>query len=184
LSYCFPSAVQVGFAAIVSCGNLSTENSTPATRNNPGRRRARSPKRKASRKIYAQRRKAEEALRRSDLPFRRYFNLGLIGMAITSPTKGTIEVNDELCRILGYERRELLQKSWPEMTHPEDVAADVAQFNRVLAGEIDSLEKRLKHFTARRQAEWGWGCVSVVRSYGATKAKAPRSLSCCRSETA
>jgi PAS domain S-box-containing protein len=168
----------------VSCGNLSTENSTPATRNNPGRRRARSPKRKASRKIYAQRRKAEEALRRSDLPFRRYFNLGLIGMAITSPTKGTIEVNDELCRILGYERRELLQKSWPEMTHPEDVAADVAQFNRVLAGEIDSLEKRLKHFTARRQAEWGWGCVSVVRSYGATKAKAPRSLSCCRSETA
>jgi PAS domain S-box-containing protein len=182
LSYCFRSAAQVGFAAIVSCGNVSTENSTPATRNNPGRRRARSPKRKASRKIYAQRRKAEEALRRSDLPFRRYFNLGLIGMAITSPTKGTIEVNDELCRILGYERRELLQKSWPEMTHPEDVAADVA--HRVLAGEIDSLEKRLKHFTARRQAEWGWGCVSVVRSYDATKAKAPRSLSCCRSETA
>ena len=85
-------------------------------------------------------------------------------MSITSPTKGTIEVNDELRRILGYERRELLQKSWPEMTHPEDVAADVAQFNRVLAGEIDPLEKRLKHFTARRQAEWGWGCVSVVRS--------------------
>ena len=50
------------------------------------------------------------------------------------------------------------------MTHPEDVAADVAQVNRVLAGEIDPLEKRLKHFTARRQAEWGWGCVSVVRS--------------------
>ena len=109
-----------------------------------GRRRARSPKRNVSRKVEAQRRKAEEALRRSDLPFRRYFDLGLIGMAITSPTKGIVEVNDELCRILGYERSELLQKSWPEMTHPEDLAADVAQFKRVLAGEIDgySLEKR------------------------------------------
>src|SRR5712671_1699605 len=33
--------------------------------------------------------------------FRRYFDLGLIGMAITSPTKGCLEVNDELCRLLG-----------------------------------------------------------------------------------
>ena len=83
-------------------------------------------------------------MRRSDLTFRRYFDLGLIGMAITSPTKGIIEVNDELCRIIGYERRELLQKTWFEMTHPEDLPVDVAQFNRVLAGKIDgySLEKR------------------------------------------
>jgi hypothetical protein len=33
--------------------------------------------------------------------FRHYFELGLIGMAITSPTKGMIEVNDEICKILG-----------------------------------------------------------------------------------
>lgn len=110
----------------------------------PDKRSPRSPKTKASRKREAQRRKAEEALRQSDVPFRRYFDLGLIGMAITSPTKGIIEVNDELCRILGYGRNELLQKSWPEMTHPEDLAADEAQFKRVLGGEIDgySLEKR------------------------------------------
>ncbi|HEY4256145.1 MAG TPA: PAS domain S-box protein [Candidatus Udaeobacter sp.] len=113
-------------------------------RKTPGKRRARSLKRKAAGKIEARRRRSEEALRQSDVPFRRYFDLGLIGMAITSPTKGIIEVNDELCRILGYERSKLLQKSWPEMTHPEDLAADVAQFKRVLAGEIDgySLEKR------------------------------------------
>ena len=86
----------------------------------------------------------EEALRASEQRFRRYFELGLIGMALTSPTKDMLEVNDELCRILGYEREELLQKTWPEMTHPDDLAADVTQFQRVLAGEIDgySLDKR------------------------------------------
>jgi PAS domain S-box-containing protein len=49
-----------------------------------------------------------------------------------------------LCRILGYERSKLLQKTWAEMTHPDDLAADVAQFNRVMAGEIDgyALDKR------------------------------------------
>jgi PAS domain S-box-containing protein len=91
-----------------------------------------------------ERKRTEDALRDREGRSRRYFDLGLIGMAITSPAKGCVEVNDELCRILGYSRSELLQKSWAEMTHPEDLAADVAQFERVLAGEIDdySMDKR------------------------------------------
>ena len=47
-------------------------------------------------------------------------------MAITSPTKGCLEVNDELCRILGFDREELLRKTWEEMTYPDDRAADLA----------------------------------------------------------
>jgi formate hydrogenlyase transcriptional activator len=92
----------------------------------------------------SERKHAEEALRASKERFQRYFELGLIGMTMTSPTKGILEVNDELCRILGYERGELMQKTWADMTYPGDLAADVAQFNRVLAGEMDSytLDKR------------------------------------------
>src|ERR1700736_4717283 len=91
-----------------------------------------------------ERKKFEEALLASGERFRGYFELGLIGMAITSPTKGCVEVNDEICRILGYERSELLRLRWAELTHPEDLAADVANFQRVLSGEIDgySMDKR------------------------------------------
>jgi PAS domain S-box-containing protein len=91
-----------------------------------------------------ERQRVEEALRRSEDRFRRYFELGLVGMAITSPTKGILEANDEICQILGYERAELTQKTWAELTHPDDRAADAAQFERVLAGEIDgyALDKR------------------------------------------
>src|ERR1700693_2297728 len=39
---------------------------------------------------------AEQALRAREERFRSYFELGLIGMAITSPEKGCIEVNDEI----------------------------------------------------------------------------------------
>jgi PAS domain S-box-containing protein len=94
--------------------------------------------------VAIERQRAEEALRASEERFRRYFELGLIGMAITSPAKGFIEVNDKICAILGYERDELSQITWAEITHPEDLAADIAQFNRVLAGEINSysLDKR------------------------------------------
>jgi PAS domain S-box-containing protein len=89
-------------------------------------------------------RQTEKALRLSEERFRRYFELGLIGMAITSPSKGCIEVNDETCRILGYSREEMLGRNWAEMTHPDDLAADLAQFERVMAGEIDryTMDKR------------------------------------------
>jgi PAS domain S-box-containing protein len=91
-----------------------------------------------------ERKQAEEALRSSKERFQRYFELGLIGMAMTSPAMGILDVNDELCRILGYDRSELLQKSWADMSHPDDLGAEVAQFNRILAGEFDSytLDKR------------------------------------------
>jgi PAS domain S-box-containing protein len=87
---------------------------------------------------------AQQALHKSEDRSRRYFELGLIGMATTSPLKGILEVNDEFCRILGYGRSELLQQTWAELTHPDDLAADVAQFNRVMAGEFDgyTLDKR------------------------------------------
>jgi PAS domain S-box-containing protein len=91
-----------------------------------------------------ERNRAEEALRASEERFRRYFDLGLIGMALTLPNRGCVEANDELCRILGYSREELLAISWPDITHPDDLAADAAQFDRVMAGEQDGylLDKR------------------------------------------
>ncbi|WP_425218144.1 PAS domain S-box protein [Tumidithrix helvetica] len=90
------------------------------------------------------RKQAEEALRQSEARFRRYFEQSLIGMAITSPERGWLEVNDRLCEIFGYPREELTHLTWTEITYPDDLVADLACFNRVLAGEIDdySLEKR------------------------------------------
>jgi PAS domain S-box-containing protein len=90
------------------------------------------------------RRLAERALQPGKQQFPGFFDLGMIGMAITSPSKGCLEVNDEFCRILGYEREELMRMSWAEITHPDDLPADLAQFERVLAREIDgyTLEKR------------------------------------------
>src|SRR4030095_12436504 len=55
-------------------------------------------------------------------------------------TKGILEVNDEICRILGYGRAELLKMTWAGITHPQDVPPDVVNFNRVMSGEIDGYQ--------------------------------------------
>jgi PAS domain S-box-containing protein len=64
------------------------------------------------------RKRAQEELCESEERFRSYFELGLIGMAITSPSKGILEVNEEICKTLGYERDELLRKTWTELIIP------------------------------------------------------------------
>jgi PAS domain S-box-containing protein len=94
--------------------------------------------------LAAERKRAAEALHRSEERYRRYFSLGLIGMAVTSPTGRCVEVNDQLCQMLRYSRDELLQMNWAELTHPRDRAADRVQYERVARGEIDgfSLDKR------------------------------------------
>ncbi len=109
-----------------------------------------------------ERRRADEALRQSEARFRSYFDLPLVGIAMSSTEKRWIQVNDRLCSILGYSRDELLTMSWPEMTYDEDVEANVHSFDRLLAGDIDNydLEKRF----VRKDGKVIWtrlsaGCV-------------------------
>jgi PAS domain S-box-containing protein len=65
-------------------------------------------------------------------------------VAVTSPEKGWVEVNEAACELLGYSREELAGLTWAELTHPDDLADDLREFDRILAGESDSytLDKR------------------------------------------
>jgi PAS domain S-box-containing protein len=91
-----------------------------------------------------QQKETESKLRRSEERFRRYYELGLIGMTICSPEGIWVEINDRLCEMLGYSREELLDKHWREFTHPDDLEISHVHFQRVLAGEIDDyiIDKR------------------------------------------
>ncbi len=75
----------------------------------------------------------------------RFYDLPFIGMAITSPSsKRWRFVNQALCDILGYQREELVEKSWADLTHSDDLAADTAEFDKVVRGATNGykLEKR------------------------------------------
>jgi PAS domain S-box-containing protein len=93
------------------------------------------------------RKAAETARRQSEERFRRYFELSLIGMAVTSPQKDWLEVNDRLCEMLGYSRAELTHLTWAELTHPADLEIDLDYFSRMLNGELDGYthDKRFIH---------------------------------------
>jgi len=107
----------------------------------------------------ASRKRSEEALRASEARLRAYFDSPAVGVAITSLEKGWIDVNDRTCTMLGYSRDELLSRTWLDLTHPDDTEIDVAEFNRVLSGEIDryTLDKRF----LRKDGTTLWTLLSV-----------------------
>jgi PAS domain S-box-containing protein len=95
----------------------------------------------------AELKKSETSLRQSEMQFRRYFEQNLIGMAMTSPSKAWINVNDKLCEILGYSFAELQELSWDKITHPDDLAINLGGGNLIIDGQIEDYEtdKRFIH---------------------------------------
>ena len=67
-----------------------------------------------------------------------------IGIVESSLTGMYLDVNEEFCRMLGYEREELLQCGIKDVTHEEDYHVDIKLHGNLIAGEIPyyQIEKR------------------------------------------
>ncbi len=86
----------------------------------------------------------DQALKESESRFRQAFELPLLGLVITSVEKGWLEVNAAWEKMIGYTRAELESLTWAQLTHPDDLQADLELFERLISGEIEnySSEKR------------------------------------------
>jgi PAS domain S-box-containing protein len=76
--------------------------------------------------------------------FRATFDQAAIGCAHVSIDGHWLRMNQKICEIVGYSREELLQKTFQDITYPEDLEGDLALVNQLLSGSIPyySLEKR------------------------------------------
>jgi PAS domain S-box-containing protein len=103
------------------------------------------------------------ALRESEERFRRTFEGAAIGFAIVDPNGRFRAANRALCDMLGYSESELVAMTFQSLTYPDDLEADLALVNRLLAGEIESyrLEKRFIH--KRGHTVWVVIAISLVR---------------------
>ncbi len=101
----------------------------------------------------------KEAMLERENRFQSYFNIPLIGIAITSPDKAWIELNSQFCRMLGYSENEMKKLTWTELTYPDDLNLDIEQFKNILSGKIDfySIDKRF----IRKDKTIIWGTLGV-----------------------
>ena len=107
----------------------------------------------------ADRKQKETALRESEERFRATFEQAAVGIAHVSPDGRFLRINRKFCEIVGYSHEELLERTFQDITHPDDLEADLENMRRVLAGEADiyAMEKRF----LRKNGEVVWVNLTV-----------------------
>ncbi len=83
-------------------------------------------------------------LEESEEAFRVTFDQAGVGMAHVHPDGRFLRVNPKFCEITGYSEDELLARTFQDITHSDDIRADLDHTRRMLSGEMEtySVEQR------------------------------------------
>jgi len=95
-----------------------------------------------------------DAMRRHGRLFQATFEQAAVGLAHVAPNGRWLRVNEKLCQIVGYNRGELMQKTFQDITHPDDLDADLDYVRQVLAGEISNYTMDKRYFHKRGEVVW------------------------------
>lgn len=108
-------------------------------------------------------REEKKHISESESRFRNAMEHSAIGMALVSPDGTFIQVNKALCQLLDYQAEELKRLNFQQITHPDDLNADLEQFNTLLEGAIESYMLEKRYFRKDQEIVWARLAVSLVR---------------------
>jgi diguanylate cyclase (GGDEF)-like protein/PAS domain S-box-containing protein len=118
---------------------------------------------RAAQALAVERTAALAVLHESEARFRSAFEHAGIGMALVGLEGRWLRVNRALCRITGYTAEELAERTFQDITHPDDLELDLAHAGRLLAGEIASYEMEKRYLHKAGHAVWILLTGSLVR---------------------
>jgi PAS domain S-box-containing protein len=106
---------------------------------------------------------AEEKLIENEQQLRATIEQAPVGIAHLSSNGRWLQVNQKLVEITGYSQEELLAMSFQDITHPEDLAADINLHNRVVTGKIPMYTREKRFIRKDGSLVWANVTVSLVR---------------------
>ena len=94
--------------------------------------------------------------------YRAVFDQAAVGIARVAPDGAFLEVNDGFCEIVGYPRERLMRGDFQQITHPDDLDADLANVARLLAGETTSYAMQKRYVRPNGTIVWAALHVGLV----------------------
>jgi len=114
----------------------------------------------------SRRAETERALRESEELFANAFRMSPHGMIFVNPAGRFTRVNRAFCEMLGYSEDQLLVLTFADVTHPDDVAIDLDQLRRLMAGEISSYHRIKRYIRKDGRLIWVSLAVAAVHDSG------------------
>ncbi|WP_121357705.1 PAS domain-containing sensor histidine kinase [Flavisolibacter nicotianae] len=106
---------------------------------------------------------AEESIRRSEERFRGTFDNVAVGIAHVGLNGKWLMVNERLCQIVGYTKKELLSKTFQDITYPEDLETDLQLLQQLQEGTIETYSMEKRYFHKSGSLVWITLTVSLLR---------------------
>ncbi len=107
--------------------------------------------------------RAEEALVESETRFRGAFDHSAMGLALVSLDGHFISVNNATEEMLGYTRKELLDRDYASITHPDDLEFSHENFRRLLAEEYDHYHAEKRYLRKDGRVVWSRLTCALVQ---------------------
>jgi two-component system, cell cycle sensor histidine kinase and response regulator CckA len=110
-----------------------------------------------------ERKRVEAELRESEERFRGVFEEGPLGLGLVGKNYRFEKVNGALCRMVGYSEVELLQKSFVDITHPDDAPASLELAERLFKREEPIHKVRMRYVKKSGEIIWVDMTGSAIR---------------------
>jgi len=109
------------------------------------------------------RRLAEQALRAQQEQLQGTFDLAGVGIVQLNLDATARMVNQRLCDMVGLSRDELMKLRTEDVTHPDDLPAEMALRNKLLSGELSQYRSQKRYLHADGHAVWVSSNMNLVR---------------------
>lgn len=109
------------------------------------------------------RKRAQDALRESEIRFASGFEFAAIGMALVGLDGRWLKVNRAFCELTGHAANDLLTKTFHDITHPEDLETDLEFVRQMLAGKRQTYQMEKRYLHKQGHVVWVLLSVSLVR---------------------
>jgi PAS domain S-box-containing protein len=96
----------------------------------------------------------QRVVQESEERFRRVFEEGPLGLALFGKDYRFLKVNNALCQMVGYGEAELVRMSVLNITHPDDVRADVELAEQLFKREIPFYRIQKRYLTKSGEFIW------------------------------
>lgn len=88
------------------------------------------------------------------LRFQATFEQAAVGIAHVSLDGRWLRVNDKICQIVGYSREELMKSTFQQITHADDLNADLVSMKQMLCGEISTFSTNKRYYHKQGAIVW------------------------------